>query len=490
MFYLLNSNMQIINSAFENISCDYFISSVESFTDNVFFTLRNIYCNNLTSFDTVNSMITFSNINVIIANLNLGNSFSYSYDGFINCVAEINTNYTITLENIYWNNNLVGLNTQTAHISFYLVNVIIVNLSFENIFINDNYNFISGQGDFDTNYTIIIANINFNNLTSSNYAEMISCYDVNLIIANSSLENSYLSYTLFYSVADSLTNFTITLANNYFNNLTTSSNKFLMSSYQVNSIIVNSIFENSLIYGLFSSTSSSEYYNFTLANSYFHNLTYTSSSYMIDLFDVNLIIVNTSFENFFIYCLIHIQSDSLPNYTITLENIYLNNLTCSYMIYFIDLNSIIVNLTLENSMTYYDFVYCISDTVIPNNATYENVYWNNCTASSGYLIYFNQFNAMLVNSTFENNSCICFLYSLSNGPYSLTLQHIRITINTFSDSGIYIVGGITNLMVDSLEFNQNIFGLGSVFLISSLSSSNIVFLNSLGFHNNLGKTFI
>ena len=158
------------------------------------------------------------------------------------------------------------------------------------------------------------------------------------------------------------------------------------------------------------------------------------------------------------------------------------------MIYFIDLNSIIVNLTLKNSMTYYDFIGCISDTVIPYNATYKNIYWNNCTASSGYLIFFNQFNAILANSTLENNSCLCFLYSLSDGPYSLTLQHINITINTFSDSGIYIVGGIINLMVDSLEFDQNIFVMGSVFLISSVSSSNLVFLNSLGFHNNLGKT--
>ena len=103
------------------------------------------------------------------------------------------------------------------------------------------------------------------------------------------------------------------------------------------------------------------------------------------------------------------------------------------------------------------------------------------------MIFMDEINLIIVNSTFENNNHQNFLYS---SPFSgsLILQNVNLTLNNFSGFGIFLSGGTINATFKSFEFNENNFGMGSVFLISSAIGGNIAYQNILKFENNIGKS--
>jgi len=159
------------------------------------------------------------------------------------------------------------------------------------------------------------------------------------------------------------------------------------------------------------------------------------------------------------------------------------------MIYIQYFNVQIISSTIENIFCDY-LLYSFSDLQISNySATLENIYCNNFQ-SIHTMIYLEQINAQIVNSTFENNVCYNLLYSFS-ASYSLNpllLQNITLTRNNCTYQVIYISGGIVNLIFDSLEFNQNQISMDSLFRISDVSGGNILSFNSLVFTNNfVGK---
>ena len=108
------------------------------------------------------------------------------------------------------------------------------------------------------------------------------------------------------------------------------------------------------------------------------------------------------------------------------------------------------------------------------------------------MLWFWQSNMTILNSTFENISCNYLIYFTTNtdSVNSFTLQNIKMERNNFITSALYSTGGIINLTVDSLKFNQNNIWNDVGLLIMGFSGGNMLFLNTMLFINNyVGKFY-
>ena len=150
--------------------------------------------------------------------------------------------------------------------------------------------------------------------------------------------------------------------------------------------------------------------------------------------------------------------------------------------WFSNSNSTIVDASFEN-ISSNSFIYSFGNASNNYWITLENIY---CNASSFQItMFFNEMNMEIVDLTFEDNSFQNFLYasSATGSFHSLTFQNITMTRNNITNNSIEITGGILNLILDSIEFNQNAivnFGIS----IDYLSGGNIAFLNNFVFNSN------
>lgn len=262
--------------------------------------------------------------------------------------------------------------------------------------------------------------------------------------------------------------------------------------FQTQMNIVNSNFENVLCnYFIESSADPDTNFSITLQNIYFNNL---SSFYsLMSLYEINVNIDNSTFQNilcdFFIYSFLNPND----NYSLILQNIYCTNLTSTWsLIYLIEINVNIANSIFEDSYCGADFIFYSADPTNNYYFTLESIYCNNVTASWA-LIYFNETDLKIINSTFEDNNCgsdLIVFFSEDSSTHSITLQNITIERNNIYENAIGGYGGIIYLILDSFFFNQNIVSASSAYQISQIFGGNISFLNSLVFTNNYDGTIL
>ena len=470
MVFLWDSNIEISNSTFENILGYYLIYSFSDINSNYSVTLENINCNNL-SF--IYSLLFLNQINAKIVNSTFEN---ISIGNFIYSMGVINTNYSVTLENVYCNN----YTSFFAMIYLQQINAKIVNSTFENSLFGE---LIYSFANINNCY-VILENIHFNNLSSLD--SIVSSSQMNVIIINSTF-NEISCLNLINSLGNTSNNNLVIIENIYC--CYSSFGISVVSIFQVNAKVINSPFVNISTGNLIYSSGNINNTYVTLEGIYCNN--FSSYGAMIYLQQTNAIILNSTIENNTFYNLVYTFSDTeTTNYSVILENFYCNNIISQgSMIYIQYFNVQILSSTIENIFCDY-LLYSFSDLQISNySATLENIYCNNFQ-SFHTMIYFEQINAQIVNSTFENNVCYNLLYSFS-ASYSLNpllLQNITLTRNNCTYQVIYISGGIVNLIFDSLEFNQNQISMDSLFRISDVSGGNILSFNSLVFTNNfVGK---
>ena len=95
-------------------------------------------------------------------------------------------------------------------------------------------------------------------------------------------------------------------------------------------------------------------------------------------------------------------------------------------------------------------------------------------------------NLSLFNSSFENilGSDILEMFPDKQRTNFIHLQNIKITQTELFYSAIYILGGIINLIIDTLEIDQSTMWYWNCIALYSFSSGNIVFVNGMLFQNN------
>jgi len=137
------------------------------------------------------------------------------------------------------------------------------------------------------------------------------------------------------------------------------------------------------------------------------------------------------------------------------------------LIYLNEINVNIANSIFEVSYCGANFIFYSADPTNNYYFTLENIYCNNVT--SWTMIYFNETDLKIINSTFEDNNCesdLIRFFSEDSSIHSIRLQNIIIARNIISENAIGGYGGIINLILDSYFFNQNIVSTQSAHQIS------------------------
>lgn len=130
--------------------------------------------------------------NVQIINSTLENFFNQY---FINCTGNFNGNYSLTLQNVYFNN----FDAYQTMILSTDMNLIIFNTTFTNISCNGG--FISFDADETSFYFVILQNSYFINVSSM---DMISLSEANINIVNSTFEGNVCDELLLVSSSNSI----------------------------------------------------------------------------------------------------------------------------------------------------------------------------------------------------------------------------------------------------------------------------------------------